>query len=404
MAVATHAQGWRNTGIRDGPQHESHAQCLTKYPPHSRGTLSRAEIEGQRYTALPANSPICYCCSQATVTTTEPLGSTACQNQNTIFHLVGDPLTSSLRLISSDLLPLFIILGSASSQEEASGTRRAQTLLHFYPAIPFQEVSWCCPIKGPTMSTKAPIYLKRGSRRGKKEKLRDILSSDMISPPLGDFRHTIHIGSGGGDNDFFGDLSFLQGKFHLLPGRQGHSLSHQRMSQGVERAHLNRPASVCGNPPSPEGSLLLKNAVSLPVIGGVQALTLPTSAPSLTSKPASTPIQLQIPPPKPPRLHLDSRSTTLPLPRRDPPQYPLQSPAVTSPLTPPSSKASPDTEQSILEDSPSERPYLSHASSLLSLHLDLGPSILDDVLQIMDNQRLGLAGACLHGGRQGIFT
>ncbi|KAI1903618.1 hypothetical protein AGOR_G00029060 [Albula goreensis] len=48
--------------------------------------------------------------------------STACQNQNTIFHLVGDPLTSSLRLISSDLLPLFIILGSASSREEASGT------------------------------------------------------------------------------------------------------------------------------------------------------------------------------------------------------------------------------------------------------------------------------------------
>nr|XP_009509087.1 PREDICTED: cdc42 effector protein 2 [Phalacrocorax carbo] len=41
------------------------------------------------------------------------------------------------------------------------------------------------------MSTKVPIYLKRGSRKGKKEKLRDILSSDMISPPLGDFRHTI---------------------------------------------------------------------------------------------------------------------------------------------------------------------------------------------------------------------
>lgn len=66
------------------------------------------------------------------------------------------------------------------------------------------------------MSTKVPIYLKRGSRKGKKEKLRDILSSDMISPPLGDFRHTIHIGSGG-ESDMFGDISFLQGKFHLLP-------------------------------------------------------------------------------------------------------------------------------------------------------------------------------------------
>ncbi|KAK2511332.1 zinc finger protein ubi-d4-like [Columba guinea] len=64
------------------------------------------------------------------------------------------------------------------------------------------------------MSAKAPIYLKRGARKGKKEKLRDLLSRDMISPPLGDFRHTIHVGGAG---DTFGDVSFLQGKLHLLP-------------------------------------------------------------------------------------------------------------------------------------------------------------------------------------------
>ncbi|KAJ8348185.1 hypothetical protein SKAU_G00267740 [Synaphobranchus kaupii] len=191
------------------------------------------------------------------------------------------------------------------------------------------------------MATKVPIYLKRGSRRGKKEKLRDILSSDMISPPLGDFRHTIHIGNGGGDNDLFGDLSFLQGKFHLLPGRQGHSPS-QRFSLCGERSHLNRPASICGDPVSPQGSLLLKNAISLPIIGG-----------------------------------------TGPLP------YPVQSSNKTSHLTPASSKASADAERCVLEDTAQERPYLSHASSLLSLHLDLGPSILDDVLQIMDNQHVG---------------
>ena len=39
-------------------------------------------------------------------------------------------------------------------------------------------------------------------------------------------------------------------------------------------------------------------------------------------------------------------------------------------------------------ESGAEEPFLSHASSLLSLHVDLGPSILDDVLQIMD-QDLG---------------
>lgn len=61
------------------------------------------------------------------------------------------------------------------------------------------------------MSTKVPIYLKRGGRKGKKEKLRDLLSSDMISPPLGDFRHTIHIGSGGGQRHV---------RRHLLPTGQ----------------------------------------------------------------------------------------------------------------------------------------------------------------------------------------
>ncbi|XP_036380664.1 cdc42 effector protein 2-like [Megalops cyprinoides] len=238
------------------------------------------------------------------------------------------------------------------------------------------------------MSAKAPIYLKRGSRRGKKEKLRDILSSDMISPPLGDFRHTIHIGSGGGENDLFGDLSFLQGKFHLLPGRKGRGVS-----KGVEWLPQNRPASMCGNPPSPETSVLLKNAISLPTIGRVQAITLPSSI--------SAPAQAQAPPPKPPRLHLDSKA---PPSSQDPSPNPHRS----APLTSPSSKASPDSELSLqdsyLEDTAQEKPYLSHTSSLLSLHLDLGPSILDDVLQIMDSQRISLNGASLHGGRQEIFT
>ncbi|NXU19226.1 BORG1 protein, partial [Pardalotus punctatus] len=118
------------------------------------------------------------------------------------------------------------------------------------------------------MATKVPIYLKRGSRKGKKEKLRDILSSDMISPPLGDFRHTIHIGSGG-ERDTFGDISFLQGKFHLLP-RAG-----DRDGDGDE-FEFSRTATVSGGEaaaPSP----LLKNAISLPALGGPQALTLPAA-------------------------------------------------------------------------------------------------------------------------------
>ncbi|KAM9301639.1 cdc42 effector protein 2 [Gastrophryne carolinensis] len=172
------------------------------------------------------------------------------------------------------------------------------------------------------MSTKAPIYLKRGSRKGK---LRDVLSPDMISPPLGDFRHTIHIGSGEGD--IFGDVSFLQGKFHLLP----------RLNPGSSTS--TTPDATPPLPHSQVPSPVLKNAISLPAIGEPQALSL-----------------LQAPPPKPPRLHLEEKGKS-----------PVKE------MVP----------SGIFTAEEREERFLAHAGSLLSLHVDLGPSILDDVLQIM---------------------
>ncbi|NXQ26113.1 BORG1 protein, partial [Alaudala cheleensis] len=128
------------------------------------------------------------------------------------------------------------------------------------------------------MATKAPIYLKRGSRKGKKEKLRDILSSDMISPPLGDFRHTIHIG---GQGDTFGDISFLQGNFHLLLPRGHRHRDRDRdwHRDGAEEEppfEFSRTATVSGvGEPPASASPLLKNAISLPALGAAQAITLP---------------------------------------------------------------------------------------------------------------------------------
>ena len=204
------------------------------------------------------------------------------------------------------------------------------------------------------MSTKVPIYLKRGSRKGKKEKLRDLLSSDMISPPLGDFRHTIHIGSGGG-NDTFGDISFLQGKFHLLPGT---AVDETQEDSGFEMPfQFTRTATLCGRELPDGPSPLLKNAISLPVIGGPQALTLPAAQA----------------PPKPPRLPLET------------PQASPQEAGTVDVWRIPEAGAA---HSELTTESGAEEPFLSHASSLLSLHVDLGPSILDDVLQIMD-QDLG---------------
>ncbi|XP_042358167.1 cdc42 effector protein 3 [Plectropomus leopardus] len=119
------------------------------------------------------------------------------------------------------------------------------------------------------MPAKAPIYLKpNNSKKGKKCRLRDILSPDMISPPLGDFRHTIHIGKGG-ERDAFGDMSFLQGKYELLPGK-GEVHPQYGIQSEFLRANSTGDASFAETP-----SPVLKNAISLPTIGGCQALTLP---------------------------------------------------------------------------------------------------------------------------------
>ncbi|XP_063001686.1 cdc42 effector protein 2 [Elgaria multicarinata webbii] len=235
-------------------------------------------------------------------------------------------------------------------------------------------------------ATKAPIYLKRGSRRGKKEKLRDILSSDMISPPLGDFRHTIHIGSGG-ENDMFGDISFLQGKFHLLP-RSESNLASDGSGHYVVPFEFSRTATISGYeaPPMEIPSPLLKNAISLPVIGGLQALTLPSAQA----------------PPKPPRLHLDDRA---PPQATDPPVLdPAHSGRTSEPLHAPNGKCAAPL-NGFTEGEKQDEAFLTHAGSLLSLHVDLGPSILDDVLQVMDKHQTRDGAAPLQDdGRRQILT
>ncbi|XP_038593694.1 cdc42 effector protein 3 [Micropterus salmoides] len=129
------------------------------------------------------------------------------------------------------------------------------------------------------MPAKAPIYLKpTNSKKGKKCRLRDILSPDMISPPLGDFRHTIHIGKGG-ERDAFGDMSFLQGKYELLPGK-GDVYPQYGIQSEFLRANSTGDASFAETP-----SPVLKNAISLPTIGGCQALTLPLIPSTVFSMP-----------------------------------------------------------------------------------------------------------------------
>ncbi|MBN3284454.1 BORG1 protein, partial [Polyodon spathula] len=122
------------------------------------------------------------------------------------------------------------------------------------------------------MPAKIPIYLKTSTpKQGKKLKLRDVLSGDMISPPLGDFRHSAHVGPAG-EEDMFGDVSFMKGKLDLLPETGRRASEEAAQGRTLRDGFPARKKNHSGS--------LLKSAVSLPAFGQEQ------------------------PPPKPPRLHL----------------------------------------------------------------------------------------------------
>ncbi|GCB83243.1 cdc42 effector protein 2 [Scyliorhinus torazame] len=245
------------------------------------------------------------------------------------------------------------------------------------------------------MPAKTPMYLKTSTpKRGKKLRLRDVLSSDMISPPLGDFRHSAHIGRGG-EGDMFGDISFLQGKYDVLPNLD--RSTSQSTGQGLDDKCNYEGTFNSGTGGYPT---LLKNAVSLPAFSGAQKSQEQEHAP-----------------PKPPRLHLEegpgqrslSVSCTTEWLHSSEEMFaiPTLSKAAGSSISllaesNTSSECSVigigeldgkrasifNSEMSLNNGSlfPSDA-YLSRSESSLGLDLDLGPSILDDVLRIMDGYK-----------------
>uniref|UniRef100_A0A669E2Q6 CDC42 effector protein (Rho GTPase binding) 1a n=1 Tax=Oreochromis niloticus TaxID=8128 RepID=A0A669E2Q6_ORENI len=82
------------------------------------------------------------------------------------------------------------------------------------------------------------------------------LTVDMISPPLGDFRHTMHVGRGG---DVFGDTSFL-----------------------------SNHGGTDFSPPPPAISPIIKNAISLPRLDALVPTLLGSPLPSPSRIPLTT--------------------------------------------------------------------------------------------------------------------
>ncbi|KAM6111243.1 cdc42 effector protein 4 [Pterocles gutturalis] len=202
-----------------------------------------------------------------------------------------------------------------------------------------------------------------------KRRSRADLTAEMISAPLGDFRHTMHVGRAG---DAFGDTSFLTSKAGEPgveageePGASKPSLLSRRFrsskrSQSVTRGDRR---DMLGS--LRDSALFVKNAVSLPQLNEKE---VDRSAGQLPKSLSSSPVKK--------------------LPEEGSPEE-QQRPngAAAGPL-------SPSLDERDFGDI-TELPVvvaksgagMKHAESIMSFHIDLGPSMLGDVLSIMDKEQ-----------------
>uniref|UniRef100_A0A1A8BP77 CDC42 effector protein (Rho GTPase binding) 1 n=1 Tax=Nothobranchius kadleci TaxID=1051664 RepID=A0A1A8BP77_NOTKA len=192
----------------------------------------------------------------------------------------------------------------------------------------------------------------QGKRRFKSE-----LSVDMISPPLADFRHTMHVGRGG---DVFGDTSFLSNYGGVKePGSPDSASSSKstgfftRTFRHVRRTSGPRPRAGSRDlsSPPPDISPIIKNAISLPqlnvdsVNGCLQGALFPNSISSADDSFCAYGVQ--------------SGFVTLPRFSR--------------------------LEREFQDGDSWRRSSLTRSDSLTSFTVDLGPSLMTEVLSLIDN-------------------
>ncbi|XP_063178302.1 cdc42 effector protein 1 [Chroicocephalus ridibundus] len=197
---------------------------------------------------------------------------------------------------------------------------------------------------------KLPVLSWVSGSHGKR-RLKSELTPDMISPPLGDFRHTMHVGRGG---DVFGDTSFLSNHGGADTAKANNFFT--RTLRHVRRTPLrNRGSGGQGgsSPAPPAISPIIKNAVSLPQLN--EGMYDGSSGRGLTSK-----------------FSFKSASNSFSKTHQ---AYGLESGFCTIPRVPRLEKAQEST-------FPGEE-ELTRSDSLLSFRLDLGPSLMSELLQVM---------------------
>ncbi|XP_006886300.1 PREDICTED: cdc42 effector protein 4 [Elephantulus edwardii] len=207
-----------------------------------------------------------------------------------------------------------------------------------------------------------------------KRRSRVDLTAEMISAPLGDFRHTMHVGRAG---DAFGDTSFLNSKAGEVDGE---SLDEQASASSSKRGLLSRKFRGSKRSQSVtrgdqeqrdmlgslrDSALFVKNAMSLPQLNEKEAAEKGSS--KLPKSLSSSPV----------KKGADEER------------------GVGEGLSPRNGAGGPHTLDPLLDEQafgdladlpvvPKASYGLKHAESIMSFHIDLGPSMLGDVLSIMD--------------------
>ncbi|XP_057182867.1 cdc42 effector protein 1b [Triplophysa rosa] len=220
---------------------------------------------------------------------------------------------------------------------------------------------------------KLPVIKGLVSTSQSRRRFKSDLSVDMISPPLGDFRHTMHIGRGG---DVFGDTSFLSSYGGPAHDEEPHSPSGSRptrfLSRTLRHVRRNPPARLRGGSrdlasPPPSVSPIIKTAISLPQLnldasnGGLKRALLSTSI----SSPADSRFSYSL---------LDSGFVTLPRFSRMDQNFREASGSLCS-----------DYRRSSLPENSDMT--LTRSDSLTSFTVDLGPSLMTEVLGLIDSSR-----------------
>lgn len=200
------------------------------------------------------------------------------------------------------------------------------------------------------MPLRTSLYRKPSSGRlsSRNSKRREVLSVNMISLPLADFRHISHIGNDS-HADSFGDLSFLQ---------MGHRLLLQS-SQSEQNLFL-----ACSPPPKPP-------RLNLDEVEGSESpdwsMGHQHNASQKRKKCSSMPL-------------LDSEEGEME--KEDGYQRGNVAPNQTHSFGRGSLSSDKDGDSTVTCDKPTGQQR--EEDSGFSFSLDLGPSILDDVLQVMD--------------------